>query len=256
MSANQWVPPLQRDAMPRHIAIIMDGNGRWAEAKGLPRAMGHAAGVEALRRTVEAAIKVDLPYLTIYSFSSENWTRPETEIDELMKLMKLYVATDLSKLHANNVRIRIIGDRDNLSNDLQRLLEQVESTTCNNTGLNLIVAFNYGARQELVQCIKKIYQDIDNNQIKQSDINQDLVASYLYTADIPDPDMLIRTSGEMRLSNFLLWQLAYAEFVFTQVLWPDFTEADLLQCVEIFKKRERRFGGLSSLSSDMSEKTA
>jgi undecaprenyl diphosphate synthase len=233
---------------PNHVAIIMDGNGRWAARRGLPRAEGHRRGVEALRRTVRAAVELGIRYLTIYSFSSENWRRPATEVGELLGLLRLFVRNDLADLHRNNVRIRVIGGRDDLAPDILDLLLEAEALTASNTGLNLVVAFNYGGRQELVRVMRALARDVGSGSIRAEDIDAELVTARLDTGGIPDPDLVIRTSGEMRLSNFLLWQAAYAEFVFTPVLWPDFDRAALEAAIAEFRQRERRFGGLDAKS--------
>src|SRR5262245_53354198 len=233
---------------PNHVAIIMDGNGRWAARRGLPRAEGHRRGVEALRRTVRAAVELGVRYLTIYSFSSENWRRPATEVGELLGLLRLFVRNDLADLHRNNIRIRVIGGRDDLAPDILDLLLEAEALTASNTGLNLVVAFNYGGRQELVRVMRALARDVGSGSIRAEDIDAELVTARLDTGGIPDPDLVIRTSGEMRLSNFLLWQAAYAEFVFTPVLWPDFDRAALEAAIAEFRQRERRFGGLDAKS--------
>jgi undecaprenyl diphosphate synthase len=233
---------------PNHVAIIMDGNGRWAARRGLPRAEGHRRGVEALRRTVRAAMELGVRYLTIYSFSSENWRRPATEVGELLGLLRLFVRNDLADLHRHNVRIRVIGGRDDLAPDILDLLLEAEALTASNTGLNLVVAFNYGGRQELVRVMRGLARDVGSGSIRAEDIDAELVTARLDTGGIPDPDLVIRTSGEMRLSNFLLWQAAYAEFVFTPVLWPDFDRAALEAAIAEFRQRERRFGGLDAKS--------
>src|SRR5437763_778798 len=212
-------------AVPRHVAIIMDGNGRWAAARGLPRFEGHRRGVEALRRAVRAAIDIGLRYLTVYSFSSENWTRPAQEISDLMGLLRRFIRHDLADLHRNRVRVRIIGGRDNLAPDICKLLVEAEELTAGNSGLTLVVAFNYGGRQELVGAIQKLAARVAAGELAPSDISTGLIAETLDTAGIPDPDLLIRTSGERRLSNFLLWQAAYAELVFLPIHWPEFDRA-------------------------------
>jgi undecaprenyl diphosphate synthase len=247
----QTPPALERGegGAPNHVAIIMDGNGRWAARRGLPRAEGHRRGVEALRRTVRAAIELGIRYLTIYSFSSENWHRPATEVGELLGLLRLFVRNDLADLHSNNVRIRVIGGRNDLAPDILALLLEAEALTVSNTGLNLVVAFNYGGRQELVRVMQSLARDVGSGSIRAEDIDTQLVTARLDTGGIPDPDLVIRTSGEMRLSNFLLWQAAYAEFVFTPVLWPDFDRAALDAAIAEFRQRERRFGGLDAKSA-------
>jgi undecaprenyl diphosphate synthase len=229
---------------PRHVAIIMDGNGRWAAARGLPRGEGHRRGVEALRRTVRAAGELGIRYLTIFSFSSENWSRPLAEVNELMGLLRRFVRNDLAELHQNNVRVRIIGDRNGLSPDIGPLLIEAEELTRNNSGLNLIVAFNYGARQEIARAARRISEAIARGDLKADDIDADRFSGFLDAPDVPDPDLIIRTSGEQRLSNFLLWQAAYSEFVFVPGFWPDFDRAALEAVINEFRGRERRFGSL------------
>jgi len=229
---------------PRHVAVIMDGNGRWAEARGLPRGEGHRRGVEALRRTVRAAGELGIGYLTIFSFSSENWSRPASEISELMGLLRLFVRNDLADLHRNNVRVRIIGEREGLKPDIGRLLIEAEELTRGNSGLHLIVAFNYGARQEIASAAKRMSEAIARGELAVGDIDVEAFGRFLYAPDVPDPDLIIRTSGEQRLSNFLLWQSAYSELVFIPTHWPDFDRATLEAAILEYRRRERRFGGL------------
>ncbi|MCJ2029528.1 isoprenyl transferase [Methylobacterium sp. J-043] len=231
---------------PRHVAIIMDGNGRWAASRGLPRFEGHRRGVEAVRRTVRSAITLGIDYLTIYSFSSENWRRPPSEISELMGLLKLFVRGDLADLHANNVRIRIIGDRADLSADIKSLLDEAEARTCANTGLTLVVAFNYGGRQEILRAVRRIAAAVAEGRLQPNAIELPTITEALDTAGIPDPDLVIRTSGEQRLSNFLTWQTAYAEYVIEPGFWPDFDHTAFLAAVSEYHRRDRRFGGLSA----------
>jgi undecaprenyl diphosphate synthase len=231
-------------AGPRHVAIIMDGNGRWAAARGLPRSEGHRRGVEALRRTVRAAGELGIRYLTIFSFSSENWSRPVAEVNELMGLLRRFVRNDLAELHQNNVRVRIIGEREGLSPDIGPLLIEAEELTRNNTGLCLLVAFNYGARQEIARAARRISDAVARGELAGPDIDADRFASFLDAPDVPDPDLIIRTSGEQRMSNFLLWQAAYSELVFVPGYWPDFDRAALEAVITEFRGRERRFGGL------------
>ncbi|HVY20148.1 MAG TPA: isoprenyl transferase [Bauldia sp.] len=231
-------------AAPRHVAIIMDGNGRWAAARGLPRSEGHRRGVEALRRTVRAAGELGIEYLTIFSFSSENWSRPAAEISELMGLLRRFVRNDLAELHRNNVRVRVIGERRGLSAEIGRLLIEAEELTRNNTGLNLVVAFNYGARQELARAARRISEAVMRGELAPNAIDVDCVTRFLDAPDLPDPDLIIRTSGEQRLSNFLLWQAAYSELIFVPGYWPDFDRATLETVIHEFHRRERRFGGL------------
>jgi undecaprenyl diphosphate synthase len=229
---------------PRHVAIIMDGNGRWAAARGLPRAEGHRRGVEAIRRAVRAAGELGIRYLTVFSFSSENWARPAAEVSELMGLLRRFVRNDLADLHANNVRVRIVGEREGLSADIGRLLVEAEDLTRGNTGLTLVVAFNYGARQEIVRAARRAAEAVARGDMTAEQIDLDSFAGLLDAPDMPDPDLIIRTSGEQRLSNFLLWQSAYSELVFIPTYWPDFDRAALEQAIDEFHRRERRFGGL------------
>jgi undecaprenyl diphosphate synthase len=231
-------------AGPRHVAIIMDGNGRWAAARGLPRSEGHRRGVEALRRTVRAAGELGIRYLTIFSFSSENWSRPAAEVNELMGLLRRFVRNDLAELHQNNIRVRVIGEREGLSPDIGPLLIEAEDLTRKNTGLSLMVAFNYGARQEIARATRRISEAVARGELAAANIDADRFASFLDAPDVPDPDLIIRTSGEQRLSNFLLWQAAYSELVFVPGFWPDFDRAALEAVISEFRRRERRFGGL------------
>jgi undecaprenyl diphosphate synthase len=230
--------------VPRHVAIIMDGNGRWAAARGLPRAEGHRRGVEALRRTIRAAGEIGIKIVTIFSFSAENWSRPATEIVELMGLLRRFVRNDLAELHKSNVRVRIIGERMGLDPDIGRLLIEAEELTKNNNGLILVVAFNYGARQEIVRAVQRVSEEIANGRMTAAGIDMDSITRFLDAPDIPDPDLIIRTSGEQRLSNFLLWQSAYSELVFVPTYWPDFDRATLESAIREYQQRERRFGGL------------
>ncbi len=232
------------DHTPAHVAIIMDGNGRWAKSRGLPRYEGHRRGVEAVRGAVRSAIEHDVRYLTIYSFSSENWRRPPDEVAMLMGLLKRFIRKDLADLHKNGVRVRIIGERDNLAADIAGLLMEAESLTRNNTGLTLTVAFNYGARHEIVSAARRLAVDVREGRVDVNAIGEDDFAARLDTADLPDPDLIIRTSGEMRLSNFLLWQAAYAELVFLPILWPDFDDAAFVSALQQYAARERRFGAV------------
>jgi undecaprenyl diphosphate synthase len=229
-----------------HVGIIMDGNGRWAAARGLPRIEGHRRGLEALRGAVRAAIEFKLAYLTVYSFSAENWSRPLEEIRDLMGLLKRFIQKDLIDLHKSGVRVKVIGHRANLQPDIRALLVEAETVTADNTGLNLVVAFNYGGRQEIASAVREIAREFARGGIQEGEITEALLSSHLDTAGIPDPDLIIRTSGEQRLSNFLLWQAAYSEFVFLPVLWPDFDRAAFASALAQFSARERRFGGVST----------
>ncbi len=230
---------------PAHVAIIMDGNGRWAKARGLPRVAGHQRGVDALRGVVEAGQEMRIDYLTLYAFSSENWKRPPREVDDLMGLLRLYLRRELRELHRNGVRIRFIGEWWLLAADIVKLIEGAEETTAGNTGLTLIIAVNYGSHREIVQASKRIAAAVADGRMKLEDINEANFARHLHTDGIPDPDLVIRTSGEQRLSNFLLWQAGYAELVFMDVLWPDFNKQSLQQAVDEFHQRERRYGASS-----------
>jgi undecaprenyl diphosphate synthase len=236
--------PISAFAMPRHVAIIMDGNGRWASARGLPRGEGHRRGVEALRKTVRAAGEMGIRFLTIFSFSAENWSRPPSEIRDLMGLLRRFIRNDMAELHQNGVKVRVIGERGDLDPDIRRLLEEAEELTKDNTGLTLVVAFNYGARQEIARAAARIAAMIKDGSLDPSAITADLVGQNLDAPDLPDPDLIIRTSGEQRLSNFLLWQAAYSELVFVPTYWPDFDRAALEGAIAEYHRRERRFGGL------------
>lgn len=234
----------QTSDVPEHVAIIMDGNGRWAAQRGLPRAQGHRAGVEALRRTVRAAGEVGIRYLTIYSFSSENWSRPQSEVLDLMALLRRFIRKDLAELHHNGVRVKVIGRRDDLESDIHALLIEAEDLTRDNEGLTLVVAFNYGARDEILRATRGIAEAVASGTLDAAAIDEAQFEAFLDTAGVPDPDLLIRTSGEQRISNFLLWQCAYTEFVFLPLFWPDFGRDALMSAIEEYRTRERRFGGL------------
>jgi undecaprenyl diphosphate synthase len=231
-------------AVPRHVAIIMDGNGRWAAGRGLPRAEGHRRGVEALRRTVRAASDLGIDILTLFSFSSENWTRPPAEIRDLMGLLRRFVRNDMAELHKNGVHVRVIGERNDLDPGIRGLLEEAEDLTRHNTKLTLVVAFNYGARQEIARAAQRLATEVAAGRLAASAITADLLSTHLDIPDLPDPDLIIRTSGEQRLSNFLLWQAAYSELVFVPTYWPDFDRATLEGAIAEYRRRERRFGGL------------
>lgn len=231
---------------PAHVAIIMDGNGRWARSRGLPRAAGHRAGVEALRTTVRAAGDLGIGWLTVYAFSSENWSRPKSEVSDLMSLLKIFIRRDLAELHHHGVKVRIVGDREGLQPDIKALLNEAETLTEHNRALNLIIAFNYGGRDEIARAARRLAQEVEAGQLRPDAITPELFATRLDTAGIPDPDLIIRTSGEQRLSNFLPWQAAYSEFVFVPCYWPDFSGADLAAAIETFAARDRRFGGLDA----------
>lgn len=235
--------------VPRHVAIIMDGNGRWAERRGLPRTAGHSMGVEAVRRTVRAAIELGLEYLTIFSFSSENWSRPASEIDDLFGLMRRFIRRDLAELHQNGVRISVIGERERVDSDLLQLIDDAVVLTSDNTALNLVIAFNYGSRAEIAKAARRLAEQAVAGTIKPEEITPEAISAALDTHGIPDPDLLIRTSGELRLSNFLLWQSAYSEFVFLEAYWPDFGRELLEQAIDEFRRRDRRFGGVVTRST-------
>jgi undecaprenyl diphosphate synthase len=236
--------PSAAPGAPRHVAIIMDGNGRWARSRGLPRAEGHRRGVEALRQTVRAAGELGVEVLTIFSFSSENWGRPAAEVRDLMGLLRRFIRNDLAELNASNVRVRIIGEREDLDGEILKLLEEAESLTRLNTGLVLVVAFNYGARQEIARAARRIAREVAAGAVRPEEVTAELFAQHLDAPDVPDPDLIIRTSGEQRLSNFLLWQAAYTELVFVPVHWPDFDRTTLETALAEYRGRERRFGGL------------
>jgi undecaprenyl diphosphate synthase len=231
---------------PVHVAIIMDGNGRWAQARGLPRAAGHAQGAEAVRRTVKASKQLGIRYLTLYGFSLENWKRPAKEIAHLMGLLRLYLRKEIAELDREGVRIRFIGDRSLLEPDIVSLIEMSEQKTRNNTQLDLVVALSYGSRQEITEAVRQVARDVAAGELNADAIDENTIAARLYTSDIPDPDLIIRTSGERRISNFLLWQAAYAELVFTDVLWPDFSREELEKSIEEFGRRERRYGATNA----------
>ena len=234
------------ETAPRHVAIIMDGNGRWANQRSLPRSAGHKQGVEALRRAVRSALELGIEYLTIFSFSAENWSRPATEINYLLSLMQRFVRQDVAELHRAGVRVRVAGERSGLKPDIVRLLDECEQLTCHNTKLTLVVAFNYGGRDEIAAAARSIAQAVVNGEIQTDDITARLVGQHLYLPDVPFPDLLIRTSGEKRISNFLLWQLAYTEFVFVNEHWPDFNHEIFVRAISEFTDRDRRYGGLAA----------
>lgn len=244
---NKWGSETQPG--PRHVAIIMDGNGRWAAERRLPRIEGHRRGVEAVRRTVEAAGDLGITHLTLFSFSSENWSRPAEEIRDLFGLLRWFIRRDLADLHKNGVRIRIIGSRADLDNDIQSMLDDAVELTKENSALNLTIAFNYGSRNEIARAATRIAEDVKAGVLTPEEMTEELFGSYLDTDGLPDPDLLIRTSGELRLSNFLLWQLAYTEFVFVDTYWPDFNKTHFEEAIAEFQRRNRRFGGRSVRST-------
>ena len=235
--------------IPRHVALVMDGNGRWAAQRGLPRSAGHRQGVEALRRAVRAAGEFGIEYLTIYSFSSENWSRPAEEVSFLLDLLRRFIRQDVAELHQAGVKIAVIGDRQGLEPGIVALLEDAERLTRDNAKLKLVVAFNYGSRQEITRAARVIAEKARDGRIDPADINAAVLANHLDTADIPDPDLLIRTGGEQRLSNYLLWQCAYTEFVFVAEHWPDFSAEVFARALAEFQSRDRRFGGIKAQSA-------
>ena len=232
--------------LPRHIAIIMDGNGRWAGQRALPRVEGHQAGITAVREAVETAARAGIEALTLYAFSVENWKRPQSEIDALMELLKEYLARELPTLLDRSIRFNAIGRLDGLPEDVQRDIENATAATSANTGLRFVIALNYGGRSEILDALRAVVADVEAGRIDAAGLDEEDLAKYLYTADLPDPDLLIRTSGELRVSNFLLYQIAYAEIWVTEKLWPDFRRGDLLQAIADFQKRERRYGSVDS----------
>ncbi len=232
--------------VPQHIAIIMDGNGRWAQSRGLPRFEGHRRGADAVRKTIKASAEMGLGYLTLFGFSSENWKRPQDEVKELMKLLRYYLRAETAELHKNNIKIRVVGDRKPFSHDIVELIENAENLTKNNSGLGLTIALNYGGRNDILQAAKKVADsglELDDNAFAMA------FEQSLMTKGLPDPDLLIRTSGEQRISNFLLWQCAYSELYFTDTLWPDFNKENLIDAIECYTKRDRRFGSVKTLKS-------
>ncbi|MHB1947614.1 MAG: isoprenyl transferase [Gammaproteobacteria bacterium] len=230
---------------PRHIAIIMDGNGRWAKQRHLPRVAGHKAGFDAVREVVKGCVEKKIEALTLFAFSTENWQRPEQEVDYLMNLFITALQREAKKLHKQNIKLRIIGDRDRFDKKLRDQIIKAEQLTANNTGLNLVIAANYGGRWDIYHAMQKIAQEIERGTLRSQDISSDLIQRHLTLADLPEPDLFIRTSGEQRISNFLLWQIAYCELYFTNVLWPDFNIAELDKALDFYLNRERRFGFIS-----------
>ncbi|MCW5752466.1 MAG: isoprenyl transferase [Alphaproteobacteria bacterium] len=238
-------PSQDAPSAPCHVAIIMDGNGRWAKARGLPRVAGHRSGADAVRRAIIACRELGVRYLTLYAFSSENWKRPQDEVDDLMGLLRHYLRRELAELHKNNIRVRVIGDRSRLAPDIQGLIGQAEQTTAANDALTLVIAVNYGSHAEIVAAARRIAQEVKEGRLDPAAIDERLFSAHLETVGIPDPDLLIRTSGELRLSNFLLWQAAYSELVFIDTLWPDFDKKHLLEAISEYRRRERRYGASS-----------
>jgi undecaprenyl diphosphate synthase len=234
----------QETRIPAHVAIIMDGNGRWAKKRGLPRTVGHAQGAKVVEQILEDADDMGIKYLTVYAFSTENWARPATEVKALMNLLRTYMKTSLAKCAKNNVRVRVIGDKSKLDADLQDSIAGLEADTAGNTGIGFQIAINYGGRDEITRAVRKIAAKAAAGEIRPEEITSESISDSLDTAGIPDPDLLIRTCGEQRTSNFLIWQCAYSEFYFTQTAWPDFTKKDLEEAIDAYNHRERRYGGL------------
>ena len=230
--------------VPQHVAIILDGNGRWAKAKGMPRNYGHAQGSKNVERICEEAWRMGIKYLTVYAFSTENWNRPDDEVNALMKLLRNYMKTCLKTAAKNDMNVRVIGDITRLDEDIQKRILELEEATKNNGGLNFQIAINYGSRDEMIRAIRKIAKDCVDGKVDPAEIKEETFEQYLDTKGIPDPDLMIRTSGELRLSNYLLWQLAYTEFYFTDVPWPDFSKEELEKAIETYNHRDRRYGGV------------
>jgi undecaprenyl diphosphate synthase len=235
------------ETLPRHVAIIMDGNGRWAKSRNLPRTAGHKQGMEAARRATQAAREIGVQYLTLFGFSNENWSRPKSEIFDLMSLLRMYLRAEAAELHKSGVRLRVIGRRDRLDPDIVDMIENTEKLTRENTALNLTIALDYGGRQEIIEGVKALIE----KGVKVQDVNEEMFARHLMTAELPEPDLLIRTSGEERISNFLLWQCAYTEFHFTDQLWPDFNREQFEAAIAEYASRQRRFGGVDAESSTL-----
>ena len=232
--------------IPRHVAIIMDGNGRWARARGLPRGAGHRQGAEAVKRTVKGALDLGIRHLTLFSFSSENWQRPPEEVDDLMGLLRRYLQSEIAELHKNGIRVLVIGDLERLPDDIRALISEAERQTSSNEKLTVTMAISYGGRNEIVKATRRLAEAVAEGRMALSEIDHASFTEALYTAGTPDPDLLIRTSGEQRISNFLLWQTAYSEFVFTNRLWPDFGEDDLVAAIQEYQRRDRRYGAAVS----------
>ena len=230
--------------IPQHVAIILDGNGRWAKSKGMPRNYGHAQGAKNVERICEDAYNIGIKYLTVYAFSTENWSRPDSEVNALMNLFRNYMKTCLKMAEKNHLVVRVIGDKTRLAPDLQNQIAELEEASKNNDGLNFTVALNYGSRDEITRAVRALAQDVKEGKVAPDEVTENLISSYLDTAGIPDPDLLIRTSGELRLSNYLLWQLAYTEFYFTSTPWPDFSKEELMKAIEKYNSRDRRYGGV------------
>lgn len=243
-SEGFFLKRIDKDKLPLHVAIIMDGNGRWAKKRGLPRIAGHKAGTETVRRIVKVAAELNIKHLTLYAFSIENWRRPKREVSALMSLIEEMLDAEVDDLHKNNVRFMVIGRLNKLSESLQKSIRDATAITKNNTGLTLVLAINYGGRTEIVDSVKQIADKVKQKKLEPSKINEDTIIKHLYLPEVPDPDILIRSGGEKRVSNFLLWEIAYSEFWITSVLWPDFKRSDFFQAVFDFQRRKRRFGGL------------
>lgn len=237
--------------IPAHIAIILDGNGRWAKAKGMPRNYGHAQGSKNVERICEEAYRMGVKYLTVYAFSTENWNRPKDEVDALMKLLRNYMKTCLKTAAKNDMKVRVIGDKTGLDEDIRNRIVELEEATKDNGGLNFQIALNYGSRDEIVRAVRRVSEDVKEGKVKPEDIDEKMFETYLDTHGIPDPDLMIRTSGELRLSNYLLWQLAYTEFYFTDIPWPDFTKEELSKAIEQYNRRDRRYGGVKEAQEDV-----
>lgn len=237
--------------IPQHVAIILDGNGRWAKSKGMPRNYGHAQGSKNVEKICEEAWRTGIKYLTVYAFSTENWNRPKDEVDALMKLLRNYMKTCLKTAKKNDMKIRVIGDLRKLDEDIRSRIAELEEATKENGGLNFQIAINYGSRDEIVRAVRKLAADCAKGKVSAEDIDEQVFEGYLDTHDIPDPDLMIRTSGELRLSNYLLWQLAYTEFYFTDVLWPDFSKEELIKAIEHYNARDRRYGGVKEGTQDV-----
>lgn len=231
--------------MPQHVAIILDGNGRWAKAKGMPRNYGHVQGAKTVEVICEEAYKMGIQYLTVYAFSTENWNRPQDEVDALMKLLRNYMKTCLKTAEKNRMCVRVLGEKARLAPDIRTRIEELEEATKHNDGLHFQIAINYGGRDEIVRAVRKMAKEVAAGRLTPDDISEESLSGLLDTAGVPDPDLLIRTCNEQRISNFLLWQLAYTEFYFTEVAWPDFTKEELRKAVEAYNHRNRRYGGLS-----------
>ena len=236
--------------IPAHIAIILDGNGRWAKAKGMPRNYGHAQGSKNVERICEEAYRIGVKYLTVYAFSTENWNRPQDEVDALMNLLRRYMKTCLTTAAKNDMKVRVIGDKTGLDEDIRNRIAELEEATKDNGGLNFQIALNYGSRDEIVRAVRKVSEDVKEGKVKPEDIDEKMFETYLDTHGIPDPDLMIRTSGELRLSNYLLWQLAYTEFYFTDIPWPDFTKEELSKAIEQYNRRDRRYGGVKEAQEE------